>query len=66
MKHPFNQLLELTDQELESVNGAYRFLTLPSDYLLDKQDPGLRRRPDFATTMAIGEEGGNFPGVDYF
>lgn len=66
MKHPFSDICELTQTDIECASGAFNYQTPPADFTLDKTGRDLKQRPDFATTLAIGEEGGAFPEPDYF
>ena len=61
MEHPFALPQTLTSEQVKEVSGATasgRQTTASQDNLVDKYRKYIR--PPFATTQAIGEEGGSF------
>lgn len=57
MDHPFTSKPELTEQQLDAVYGGIRDLNIP-DSDVEKLKSAIK--PPFASTMAVGEEGGYF------
>lgn len=60
MKHPF-ELNSVTDNELDAVQGATSIPIHDNDFINRKIALPVIPRPPIYITMAIGEDGGDFP-----
>ncbi|MCV2884559.1 hypothetical protein OE749_07620 [Aestuariibacter sp. AA17] len=63
MKHPFASNYELKSNELENVAGAT--FQISQDIVEANRHKLKELRPGWVSTMAMGEEGGEYPGLLY-